>query len=211
MEERQPLLKQADVFVFKKIDEFRATPAYAKMLETYGGLDENEQKVAKALLLAATAIIPFIFLFTMWIANYSVKSDLETRTQLLTRMQDIISQNNAAGNLMNSVAAPMAIQDQGAMSSQVNNIASSVGVDAGKMRVSNFTADPVSTTLTRAEADFKFEALTTPQLMGLFTAMIGRERFRVSSVNITRNAATNLLDGTFHAVHFGQVPPPMDN
>ena len=212
MEERLPLLKQADVFVFKKIDEFRASPAYGKLLETYAGLEENEQKIAKALMLAATAIIPLLLLFTLWVANYSSKSDLETRSQLVERMQEIISQNNAAGNLIATVASPVAIMDQGALSGQLNSIASSTGVDAGKLRVSNFTTDQVTPILTRTEADFKFDGLTTPQLMSLFTAMLGRERFRISNVSIIRNAKSNQLDGTFHAIHFGQAPQqPIEN
>lgn len=211
MEERIPLLKRADLFVFKKIDEFRATPAYGKLLDAYAGLEENEQKLAKALMLAATAVIPLLLLFTLWIANFTTKSDLATRSQLVEHMQDIISQNNAAGSLISTVAAPTAISDQGMLSAQMNTVASSSGVDAGKLRVSNFTADAVSSLLMRTEADFKFDGLSTPQLMGLFTAMLGRERFRISSVNITRNSATNLLDGTFHAIHFGQSPQPVDN
>jgi len=211
VEERLPLLKRADVFVFKKIDEFRATPGYSKMLEAYTSLEETEQKIAKAAMLGATALIPILILFALWVTNFTIKSDLETRSQLVTRMQEIIAHNNAAGNLINTMAAPVALADQGAMSSQVNSIAMGSGIDGSKLRVTNFTTDSISAALARSEADFKFDGLSTPQLMGLFTAMLGRERFRISNVSIIRNEKSNQLDGTFHAVHFGQIPPPVEN
>ena len=208
MEDRVPLLKRADTFIFQKIDEFRATPSYAKLLENDVALEENEQRIAKGVLLAATAILPLLLLFILWLTNYSVKSNLELRTQVVNRMQEILSQNGAAGNLSNTLAASTSFSDQNALNSQMSSVLSGIGVDAGKVRISNFTASNISSTLTRAEADFKFEGLNTAQLMSMYTALMGRERFRVSSVAIKRNDASNLLDGTFHAIHFGQALSP---
>lgn len=211
MEERLPLLKQADIFVFKKIDEFRATPSYSKMLEAYTSLEENEQKIAKAVLLLATALLPLLLLSVMWLTNFSAKSDLEARTQLVERMQEILAQNSAAGNLVATVAAPTAILDQGMLTGQLSNMASSSGLDASKIRVSNFESSNVSPVLVRAEADLKFDGISTAQLMTLFTNMLGQQRFRISAVEIIRNKSTNLLDGTFHAIHFGQNIQPEEN
>lgn len=211
MNERLPILKQIDIFVFKKIDEFRGTPSYSKLLESYTSLEENEQKVAKGVLLGATALIPILLLFTLWLTNRSTKNNLETRTELVMRMQEIISQNGAAGNLVATMASPTPISDQSQLNNRMSNIASSTGVDANKLKVSNFSTETVSPILTKSEADFKFEALSTAQLMSLLTAMLGRERFRVSSVNIKRNNISNMLEGTFHAIHFGQTPLAEDN
>lgn len=210
MEDRLPLLKRLDVFVFKKIDEFRATTGYAKLLESYTSLEETEQKIAKSAFMLASAVIPVIILSVMWFANYSIKNDLEARGELVKRMQEIIAQNSAAGNLIATVASPTAILDQGQLSAQMNGVASNSGFDANKLKVTNFSAEAVSPELTRAEADFRFDGVATPQLMGLFTTMMGRERFRISAVDITRNSTTNQLEGTFHAVHFGQTLRPED-
>lgn len=206
MEEKVPLLKRADQFIFQKIDEFRATPTYSKLLETYTSLEENEQRVAKGVLLALTAVLPLIFLFTLWIANYSVRSDLNLRLGLVQHMQDILAQNNAAGGLSTSLAAPMAFLDQNALNTQLSGVLSRAGVDAGKVRVSNFTSSNISSQLTKAEADFRFDGLNTNQLMSMFTTLLGTERFRISSVSIKRNDASNMLDGDFHAIHYGQSP-----
>ena len=211
MDERLPILKQIDIFVFKKIDEFRATPTYNKLLENYTSLEENEQKVAKGIMLGATALLPIFLILTPWLTNRSTKNNLETRTQLVMRMQEIVSQNGAAGNLVATMASPTPIADQGQLNNRMSNIAASTGVDAGKLKVSNFSTETVSPILTKSEADFKFDGLSTAQLMGLFTAMLGRERFRVSSVSIKRNDTSSLLDGTFHAVHFGQTILVEDN
>ena len=58
MEDKTPLLKRFDSFIFAKLDEFRKTPGHQKMLETYAGLDEEQQKFAKLGMLASVFLVP---------------------------------------------------------------------------------------------------------------------------------------------------------
>ena len=205
MEERIPLLKRLDTLIFTKIDEFRKTPGYSKLLETYAGLEDDQQKIAKLLMVVSTALIPLLLLGVMWWQNSSVEADLQKRISLVERMQKIIADNGEIGGLSSSVASPTALITDSDLTNRMSSALSSAGIDLSKMRVSNFTSDSVTPTLSRAEADFRFEGLTTDQLVGVFTTLLQRERFRISAVQIARNAESNLLDGTFHGVHFGEV------
>jgi hypothetical protein len=207
MEEKIPLLKRADSFLFLKIDEFRKTPTYGKILETYAGLEDEQQKIAKWVLIALTIALPFLLVCIMWLSNSNFESDVDNRIALVERMQRIISDNGDIGGLASSVASPVSINSDSDLTGRLSSALSSSGIDLGKMRVSNFSAESVTPTLNRAEADFRFDGLTTEQLVSVFTSLIQSERFRISAVSITRNSKSNLLDGTFHGVHFGEVQP----
>ncbi|MBY0518014.1 MAG: hypothetical protein K2P81_13985 [Bacteriovoracaceae bacterium] len=205
MEEKVSLIKRFDLFVFTKIDEFRKTPNYSKLVNLYGQLEDEQQKVAKIALLAATFILPFLMVVAMFIGNMTVESDLANRTALVERMQQIIAQNGDIGGLANSLASPTPLNNEGELNGRISSALSSAGVDLSKMRISNFSTNNISPTLSKAEADFKFTGLTTEQLMNIFSTLLQRERFRIASVQIKRNDQTNVLEGQFHGVHYGEI------
>lgn len=205
MEERIPLLKRLDTYIFQQLDEFRKTPGFAKIHEFYGGLEDEHQKVFKWVLLLSTFLIPFFLVLIMGLQNYSLSNEVDTRIALVERMQQIITQNSEVGGLSGQIAAPTAFNSQDELNSRLSSALASSGVDLAKIRVNNFSTESVSALLTRSEADFKFDGISTDQLMGVLTTLLQRERFRISAVQIKRNNDTNLLEGSFHGVHFGET------
>ncbi len=210
MEDRLPLFKRIDSLIFRQLDEFRRKPEYAKVVEFYGGLEDEAQKALKWVILVSTFALPALVLLFVYAQNWQIASEVEARTALVERMQQIITQNSEVGGLSQQIAAPMALGSESDLTGRLSGVLSTSGIDLSKLQVSNFTTEPISPLLTRSEADFKFDGLSTDQLMALFTGLIQRERFRISAVRITRNDGTNLLDGTFRAVHFGEVQPQDD-
>jgi hypothetical protein len=205
MEEKIPLIKRLDTYIFTQLDEFRKTPGHAKIIDFYGSLEDESQKVFKWLLLASTFIIPFLLVAVIWWQNSAIENELNMRIALVERMQQIITQNSEVGGLSSSIAAPTAFTSQDELSGRLSSTISSVGLDISKIRINGFTSEVVSPLLTRSEADFKFDGVSTDQLMGLLTALLQRERFRISAVQINRNNEANLLEGSFHGVHFGET------
>lgn len=205
MEARTPVLKKLDQAIFTQVDEFKKTSAHSQILEFYGGLEDEGQKLFKWILLLATVAIPFLLFVVLWFQNSRIEAELNSRIALVERMQQIITQNTEVGGLATSIAAPSAFTSEDELTDRVTNSLRAATIDVSKVRISNFTSDAISPLLTRSEADFKFEGLTTDQLVGMFTMLLQRERFRVSAVEIQRNSGSNLLDGTFHAIHFGET------
>lgn len=205
MEERIPLLKKLDLLIFKKLDEFKNTANYAQLVDFYSNLEEEQQKLMKWLLLISTAVIPLAFILFFLSQNSTLQDNLDKRVDLVHTMQQIISQNSEIGGLSGSISAPNAIESEAALQTRLSNVLSSAGVDLGKIRINNFSSENLSESLLRSEADYRFDGLSTEQLMTLFTALMQREKLKISSVNINRNNKSNLLDGTFHGIHFGQI------
>ena len=82
-----------------------------------------------------------------------------------------------------------------------------MSIDLSKVQVSDFSSDSISSTAMKSEAKFAFSNVSTDELMNIFTVMISREKFRISSVEIKRNADTNMLQGQFHAIHYSSFSP----
>ena len=205
------LVKRFDLFLFQKLDEVKNQASYGKSVEFYSNLDEDQQRIAKWALLSLTALLPMILVLIFWFQNNTLQNDLESRIELVDTMQEIITQNSEAGGLSLGLAASTPISSESEMQTRLSTALSRSSVDLSKIRISNFSMENVSETLVRSESDVKFDGLSTEQLMSLFTYMIQTEKFKISSVEITRNPRTNLLEGLFHGIHFGQALPQEDD
>ena len=202
-----PIFKKIDRAVFGRIDKFKLTPNYNSLQDIYNGIEEEQQKVVKAALILGLFLIPALFLGGLWWQNNSMKADLDMRTSIVSKAQQIIGQNEGLRNVSPQVLSMNPIDSESLMSSRLSNLLSSIGIDLGKIQISNFSGNTVGANVMKAEADFAFNNLSTDELMNLFTNLIQREKFRIQSVNITRNNESNLLQGQFHGVHLSAVTP----
>lgn len=200
-----PVFKKIDRAVFERIDKFKLTPGYNGIQDFYNGLEEEQQKVFKGAVILLIFVIPAVFLSLVWWQNNKLKEDLAVRVNLITKANEIIGQKQSLREVSPAIISENPIDGESMMTSRLSNLLSAVSVDLSKIQVSNYNGELTSGTIQRAEADFQFTNLSTDELVNVFTTMIQRERFRIQSVNIKRNADTNMLQGTFHAIHFGNA------
>lgn len=202
-----PVFKKVDRAVFDRIDKFKLTPGYNNIQDFYNGLEEEQQKVFKGAVILAIFLIPAMLIsFILW-QNNSIKEDLSTRVALINKANEIIGQKQGLRDISPNILSDNPIDGASMMTSRLSNMLSSIAVDLSKIQVSNYAGEMVSGTIMRSEADFAFSNLSTDELMNIFTNMIQREKFRIQSVDITRNADSNLLKGQFHAIHFSNAQP----
>ncbi len=205
-----PLFKKIDRAVFEQIDKFKQSPNYSGVQDFYNGLDEDQQKIFKAVLNLVLLILPCLFLGFLWWQNTTMKEDLSLRTQTLQKSLEIISQKESLAEVGPRILASNPIDSESMLSSRLGNMLAGTSVDLSRVRTSNFTTELISSGVNRTEADVQFTNLSTDELMNLFTNMIQRERFRIQSVDITRGEDSNLLSGQFHVIHFAAVAPVIE-
>lgn len=206
----QPVFKKIDRSVFEQIDKFKTGPNYATIQDFYNGLDEEQQKVFKAILNLVLVLIPVLFLGFLFWQNRTLQSELELRSNILSKAQEIIGQKGSLESVGPVILSQNPIDSDSMMTSRLSNVLAGTGVDTSKVRVSNFASDAISSNVYRSEADVQFNGFSTDELVNLFTGLIQREKFRISSVDITRNPESNLLTGQFHAVHFSALSPNVE-
>lgn len=200
-----PLFKKIDREVFSRIDKFKLTPGYNQIQDFYNSLEEEQQKVFKAAVILVIFILPTVFLGFLWWQNNVLRADMNTRIDLITKANEIIGQKTSLRDVAPNILSDNPIDGASMMTSRLSNLLSAMNVDLSKIQVSNYEGTMTTTTIMRSEADFQFSNLSTDELVNIFTGMIQREKFRVQSVNITRNNETNMLKGQFHAIHFGNA------
>ncbi|WP_408097030.1 hypothetical protein ACJVC5_18500 [Peredibacter sp. HCB2-198] len=200
-----PLFKKIDRSVFERIDKFKLTPGYNNLQDFYNGLEEEQQKLFKAVVILLIFLLPTMILGLVWWQNTSLKEDLATRQALITKANEIIGQNQGLREIFPSVLSQNPIDGQDMMSSRMSNMLSAAGIELSKIQVKNYNGEMISSVVMKSEADFAFSNITTDELMNVFVNMIQREKFRIQSVDIKRNNDTGLLQGQFHAIHFSNA------
>lgn len=202
---KTPGFKKIDREIFDRLDKFKLTPSYNNIQDFYNGLEEEQQRVFKGAVILAIFLIPMFFLVFVYWQNNDIKEDLKTRIALISKANEIIGQKQGLLEVSPTVLSDSPIDGASMMTSRLSNLLSTLGLDLSKIQVSNYAGEMISDTIMRSEADFAFSSVSTDELMNIFTAMISREKFRIQSVKIIRNAESNLLEGQFHAIHFSDA------
>ena len=200
-----PLFKKVDREIFSRIDKFKLTPGYNQLQDFYNSLEEEQQKVFKAVVILLIFLLPTMVHGLFWWQNNSLREDMNTRMALISKANEIIGQKSSLRDVSPNILSDNPIDGSSMMTSRLSNILSAASIDLSKIQVSNYEGTMTSGTIMRSEADFQFTNLSTDELMNIFVSMIQREKFRIQSVNISRNNETNLLKGQFHAIHFGNA------
>jgi hypothetical protein len=198
---KSPLFKKIDTGVFGAIDKFKTTPNYQPIQDFYNGLDEDQQKWFKLSVVTSLFAIPLLLVGFLWMQNSTLRTDLELRLNSVEKINEILAQNRAVADASPMILSQNPIDSQSMMTSRLGQVLSG-GFDLSKIQVTNFNSTAISSNVYKAEADFRFNSLSTDQMVNMMTSLMQREKFRIESLKVQRNAETNLLDGEFHAVHF---------
>lgn len=211
MEEKSlPLFRRIDQAIFDRIDKFKQTPNYNPIQDFYNGLEEEQQKLFKGIIILSIFLLPIMGLgFITW-QNNSFKDDLVMRTSIVSKANEIIGQSQGLQEITPQVFSMSPIDSASMMTSRLSTLLSSMAIDLAKIQVNDFTSDSISSNVMKAEANFVFSNLSTEELANIFTSMISREKFRISSVEVKRNNDTNMLQGKFHAIHYSSFTPNAD-
>lgn len=202
-----PLLKRIDQTIFARIDSFKKTPNYNPIQDFYNGLEEEQQKLFKGIIILSIFLLPVMAIGMMVWQNNNLRADLALRTQIVSKANEIVGQSQGLAEITPEVFSANPIDSDSMMSSRISGLLSSMSIDLSKVQVSDFSSDSISSTAMKSEAKFAFSNVSTDELMNIFTVMISREKFRISSVEIKRNADTNMLQGQFHAIHYSSFSP----
>ncbi len=124
-----PLFKKIDKAVFDRLDKFKSTPNYAQLQDLYGGLEEEQQKVAKGVVILFLVTLPMVFISLIWWQNSRLKADLELRKQIVTKANEILGQKQGLRSVKFNVISGNPIDSDSMMTSRLSNMLEGQGVD----------------------------------------------------------------------------------
>ena len=202
---RMPLFKKIDRNVFERLDKYKQTSSYNNLQDFYNSIEEEQQKLFKLMIIVLIFVLPSLGLGFLWWQNNTLKEDLNLRISLITKANEIIGQNQGLREVAPRILSQNPIDSESMMSSRLSNVLTAQNIDLSKIQVSGFASESISSGVLKAEADFAFNNFSTDELMNSLTNMIQSEKFRIQSIEIKRNAETNMLQGKFHAIHYSSV------
>ncbi len=200
-----PYMKRMDKAIFEQIDKFKTTPNYNLLTDFYNNLEEEQQKLLKGGVILVLFLIPALILSILWWQNQSVRNDLELRTAIMNKTQEIIGQSRGVSAISPEIISQSPIDSEGMLMSRVSNAIAGNGLDTNKISRGEFNTTNISEKIFQTEAVLNFSNLSTDELMNLFTSLIRKEKMRISEVTITRNADSGLLIGNFRVIHLAAI------
>jgi hypothetical protein len=93
------------------------------------------------------------------------------------------------------------------LTSRISNAVSATGMDTNKLSRGEFVTTNVSEKIFQTEAVINFSNVSTDGLVNMFSALISKEKMRISEVTINRNNDSGLLMGNFRIIHLSIIQP----
>lgn len=206
---KNALFKKLDTEVFQGLDKLKNHPNYQSFLDFYTNLEDDQQKFLKSGMMIALVAVPMLLVAFLFFQNQSLKSDFSQRVEIYKKANEILAKNQGVRDISNNIFSQNPIDSSEMV---ISKISSAVGtaVDLNKISVSNFTSDQISSSIVNSQATFSFKEMSVNELMDTFIGLIRREKFRIQSIQITRNENTNLLQGNFVGIHYSVVSQEAD-
>lgn len=200
-----PYLKKMDRAIFEQIDRFKTTPNYTQITDVYNNIEEEQQKLVKGGIMLVLFLFPVIVLSVLWWQNQSIRSDLEMRTSIMNKAQQIIGESLGVTAISPQLISQSPIDSEDMLMSRISNAIAGNGMDTNKITRGEFVTTNVSEKIFQTESVINFTNLSTDELMNMFTGLVRREKMRISEVTINRNADSGLLVGSFRIIHLSLI------
>jgi hypothetical protein len=206
MEKSSSIFIKIDEFIFSKLDILKSDGTFQKFNDMLSSIDESNQKMIAQITTFFFLLAPFFVVLFLWWGNSQTKKSLEIKKQIIEQISIFEGNQNALNNVSANYLSPTAIMGQEDLDNKIRNILSQHGIDQQKVAVSNFHQASTSSNVAKIEADVSFKSFGTNDFSNFMRSMIETERFKVLKVELMKDKASNLLQGTISLMHMGQSP-----
>lgn len=194
-----------DEAIFKGIEEIKGRPELQKIFDEVNALSEEQQKVLNYSLSILAILVPVLLtLFIFW-QNASLKSDIETRQQILREVAENSQKKNQLELTGRNIIGPGEITGLPDLQRLTRSALSSRGVSADSVTITDFDQTSAGEGLTQTSATLNFSSLTTQELAALFQDLIQRQKVKVSAIQLEKSDQSKLLEGSFQIYHFSKL------
>lgn len=196
----QPL----DNAIFNKLEELQSFKEFQKILDAYSNLDEKPQELVKISMAVVLFAIPAIVLFIFLGLNASLRSELETKEDLLRISHNIVQQKAGLKVAEREILGRTFVSNMNDMQNLISAATSAAGIDMSKISVSKFQSTEHEGFITQATMDMKFQDLSSNEFFNLVTTLNDRQKIKFDEVTVKKNTNTNLLEGVATIHYYSQ-------
>ncbi|MEX0798699.1 MAG: hypothetical protein WEB87_04420 [Bacteriovoracaceae bacterium] len=201
------IMEPLDRFIFQKLEELQSVKDVQKVLDAYSNLDEKPQEIIKALLALSLVAIPLSVILVFYGLNSSLKSDLETKRDVLSLAQNIIQEKSGMQSAQRKFLGQTYVGALNEMQNLISASISAAGLDSSKISVSNFEPIEHEGFITQASLDMKFQDLSNRELFGFLNILSERYKMKFEEVSVKKNDSSNLLEGVMTIHYYSKDNP----
>lgn len=208
MDKNKNLFIKIDEFIFQKIDLLKSDSSFQKLNEFLSGIEEDQQKIMAQLLTFSLILLPYFVVAFLWWGNHSAKKNFEIKNQILEQIAILNSGRDTLNTVSSNFVSPSPINGREDLESKMVNMLSTSGIDQNKVQVLNFSQLSTSNTISKVEAQVKFSNFGTQDFSKFMSALVENEKFKVMRIDLTKDQASNLLNGEVSLLHLGRSIQP---
>lgn len=198
------IFRTMDEAVFKGVEEVKARPELQKLFDEMNSLPEEQQKIINHALSLLVILVPILLTFFIFWQNVSIKSDIETRQQILQEVARNSKKKNQLDLTGRNIIGPGEITGLPDLQRLVRSALSSRGITADNVTITDFDQSSAGEGLTQTLATLNFSGLATKDLTSLFQDLIQRQKVKVSAVQVEKLKQKALLEGSFQIYHYSK-------
>jgi hypothetical protein len=201
---KNSVFKKIDDFIFKQIDQFKASPNAQKISDLTSSLGETEQKIVNKVLTFGLLLLPLGIVVSFYLGNKEIKEQIEVKSNILFEMEQFTRGNNNIGMQSARIVSTFPMSNQAEFENRMRQMLGQRSINGTKVSFTNFIPDERQVSLKESQGSLSFKEFTMADLTGLLSGLIVNERVKVSKLNISKNNSTELLNGELDFLHFSR-------
>lgn len=200
----QDFFNKTDQSSFKFAEKMSTSPAYQKVIDFIGSLEEREQKIAGQLITLGVIFLPFLITLIINFWNSSLRFEVDTYKEITDQIQHFNYKNSELISLGQGSLGSTPINGQDDLSARLKSLLTAKSIPGEKVTVVLF--DDVGSTkhLKNIEASIRFSDFTMSDLNIFLNALTQIEKFKILEFQINKNESSAKIGGILRVLHMAK-------
>ncbi len=198
------IMKNIDNSILNIVDKIKATTEFQKMTDKYNLLEDNHQNIFTAVLMIITITLPLLIVLISYIFYSGVKTKVDLNEQMIEAASSIIAKTRQLKIETNDLLG-RPITTESMLKNQISSSLSSAGINTSNITISQFNLFENSG-VNEVSASLQFKGLSSQNVYSLFEKIFIQGRYKARTINIEKNAQSQLLEGLIELSHYSKAP-----
>ncbi|MCY4524275.1 MAG: hypothetical protein OXB84_06015 [Halobacteriovoraceae bacterium] len=194
------LYRNIDEFLFKQIDRFKNSNYFQKYIDEISKLEEHHQRKINQALIFLLLCSPILMVLFLFLGNYSIKSELATKRDIIDLVNDIQSNKAKLSSLGRNLISQYKIKSMQDLQNRLQVILENMQINLENMQVDNFKSFSPISGISQTQADLEFKNFSMNELVDFLTELMTENKAKISSIDIKKHK--NTLSGKIHIIQY---------
>ncbi len=194
--------KKIDEEILKQIEVLQSTSFYNQFNEKLSYLDEFQQKLVNIGLNTLFLVIPIIATFIIFLSNYSLKSEIDVKEQIIVEINKVQDKQKEVNSLKRSVVSRDKISSESDFTSTIKKDLTAKGIEDKKISFENYEEVKSTKNIRKSKGRVNFKSFTNSDLNNLLSVLLSKSKFKANKIQINRESSGEFIKGFVELINF---------